>query len=133
MPKGVYTRKPFTEKHCKNMSKSRKGKHLKNHKLDCLCPRCVAIRGEAKAENCNFWKGDRANSNAKHIHIRKYFGKANHCSNLNCLEKCKYFEWSKIDHNTFYTRNIEEYQQLCRSCHILYDRRKMLIDSRYGY
>lgn len=79
------------------------------------------------------WKGDAAKKGAIHDWIRRNWGKADHCTNPNCLGKSTRFDWSKKDHNTPYTRNIDEYQQICKSCHQLYDRCKLMINGRYGW
>lgn len=78
------------------------------------------------------WRGDNASFQAMHDHIKKYNGSATHCTNPSCLGKGTKFEWSKIDHNTPYTRDVKDYQQLCCSCHQAYDRGLLLINGRYG-
>ena len=88
-----------------------------------------ACKGEMQSN----WRGDDATICAKHEHIRKSYGKADHCDNPRCSGKSKKFEWSKKDHNTPYTRNIDEYQQLCNSCHQRYDKGTLMINGRYGW
>src|SRR3990167_452627 len=62
------------------------------------------------------FKGEKAGYQAKHSWIRKHYGGARMCKNINCeSEKPKRFEWARISKKV--TRNIEDYIQLCPSCH----------------
>jgi len=63
------------------------------------------------------WKGDAAGYVAKHLWIIKHYGKANRCENKACTYpyKPKRYEWHNIDKK--YSRNREDYIQLCCSCH----------------
>lgn len=55
-----------------------------------------------------------------HHQLRKLYGKADHCENLNCEKKSTYYEWAlKKDHH--YTLNRDDYFQLCHKCHKKYD------------
>ena len=76
------------------------------------------------------WKGEEASYVAIHIYIKNYFGTAIKCENKNCsyprynskgvlIEKPKRYEWASM--TTKPTRNIEDYKQLCPSCHRKYD------------
>jgi len=61
--------------------------------------------------------------NYREIHwwLAKNFGKANHCENPNCKHKSNNFNWAlKKDKEYDFIR--ENFMQLCRSCHILYDK-----------
>jgi hypothetical protein len=53
-----------------------------------------------------------------HWRIQKDFGKANHCEHCKKLGKKKY-EWSNKNHK--YSLNRKYWQQLCCSCHMIYD------------
>jgi hypothetical protein len=145
MPSGVYVR---TEKHSLIIKESRK---LHPHKPDCHCGVCKAIRGEYKGsgnpmfgtigelspnfgkpkpavtgENSSIWKGDNALPVSIHFWIRYHWGKADHCDNFNCLGNSNHFEWSNKKKHV-YTRNREDYQQLCRTCHRQYDLGKLIL------
>jgi len=74
-----------------------------------------------KVKDHPLWKGDDATKGSIHEWIRHNHGHADHCENPNCLGRSKRFEWSKKDHSSPYTRNINEYQQLCATCHKRYD------------
>lgn len=62
------------------------------------------------------WKGDRAKYQALHIWIRTHHGKADHCSNKKCEGKSSEFQWA-LKSGKSYSRNVNDYQQMCRSCH----------------
>jgi len=84
-------------------------------------------KAHSKEKNFN-WKGDDVGYLAVHEYIRKHYGKAVCCINPLCSGKSKRFCWSKKDHNTPYTRNIKDYQQLCASCHKFYDLGKLRLN-----
>ena len=67
------------------------------------------------------WKGNNIEYGGVHIWLRKYYGSANKCEmkDPTCI---KNFHWSNKDHK--YKRNIEDWQQLCVSHHVRYDRKK---------
>lgn len=58
--------------------------------------------------------------NVLHIWIKRKYGKASKCENPKCTHKSKYFDWSLIKGKR-YERRIENFWQLCRSCHLAYD------------
>lgn len=55
-----------------------------------------------------------------HQWIRYNYGPATFCSNWECFGRSKIFEWALIKGKS-YEKNIENFKQLCRSCHRLYD------------
>jgi hypothetical protein len=98
-----------------------KGKKLSNeHKLN--------IKNSCKyGEKNKSWKGENAGYFSIHDWIKKYFGKANKCENrendvlnFTCSNKSNIFQWAK-KRNHRYSRLIEDYYQLCVSCHSKYD------------
>ena len=86
----------FTEKHKNNISKGTKGKN--------------------KGEKCYNWKGNEADYGTLHAYIRKYKPKPKTCE---ICGKSNKLELSCKDH--IYTRNIKDYQYICRNCHVKYD------------
>lgn len=64
------------------------------------------------------WKGTEAGYGAKHTWIAKIKGKPNYCEHCKSTDKTRY-EWANIDHK--YSRNVEDYIRLCRTCHSKYD------------
>jgi len=65
-------------------------------------------------EKSAVWKGIDASYAAKHLWIVKHYGKASECSKCNG-EKAKRFEWANVSGK--YLREVEDYIQLCPSCH----------------
>lgn len=67
------------------------------------------------ADNPN-WKGDEVKKHPLHSWIRDNFKSNGICD---FCKKEKKTEWSNKDHN--YSRNREDWQELCRKCHMQYD------------
>jgi hypothetical protein len=69
----------------------------------------------------NHWNFDKDPSvRAIHRWINRHYGKANHCENITCEGKSKWFEWALIKGKD-YARLRSCFKQLCRSCHVKYD------------
>lgn len=73
---------------------------------------------QANSENNGRWKGDDAGKVAVHHWVKKRKQKTGRCSE--CGEE-RYTEWSNVDHK--YKRNLDDYIELCKPCHIAYDRK----------
>lgn len=104
--------------HRRKISAANKGKKAWNKGMKQL-----SITGEKNYQ----WKGNEASYSAKHRSIYKYFGKANKCENIEekilsfkCSGKSNNYHWAVKDRDN-YTRNEEDYMQLCASCHRIYD------------
>ena len=63
------------------------------------------------------WQGKRASYQAIHTWLRKHHKKPKTC--LACKAEKK-LDWASKTKE--YSRNIDEYLALCRSCHIKFDR-----------
>lgn len=96
MPKGIYIRKPLTDKHKRNLSLSLKGKN-------------------AREKNGN-WGGDKVTYHSLHLWVRRNKGKAEICSICRSLENV---EWASISHKA--KRDLDDYLALCSKCHYKYD------------
>lgn len=58
-----------------------------------------------------------------HTWLRNNFGKANKCESVNCInKKAKKFDYAKL-HNKEYLPLRVNFIQLCRSCHMKYDKK----------
>jgi len=78
------------------------------------------FKKKISGENAHHWKGNNAAYSTIHIYLVKHNGRATHCENPDCQGKSRRFEWAlKPGHQ--YTHNIEDYLQLCKSCHVLMD------------
>lgn len=74
----------------------------------------------ATQEKSTSWKGDKAGYYAVHIWLKKYYGKAYMCSASNCSGKSQNYQWALIKGKK-YTHDVDNFMQLCRSCHSKYD------------
>lgn len=63
------------------------------------------------------WKGDNAGYIAKHRWIKKWYGEPKLCES--CGIKNKKYNWANISGK--YKRDINDWKQLCISCHRKYD------------
>jgi hypothetical protein len=70
-------------------------------------------------KNHYLWKGEDACYFTRHSWIYNNFGKANKCENNKCDKKCKTFQWANISGE--YHRDMNDWKQLCKSCHAKYD------------
>lgn len=68
------------------------------------------------AELSSQWKGIGAKYQALHMWIRRHYGKAVKCENFFCEGISHQYQWA-LKLGKKYSRNIEDYIQLCRSCH----------------
>jgi len=74
-----------------------------------------------KGENHPRWiEGVPSNSITLHKRINRLYGKATYCENPECTGKSQDFDWSNKKHD-YKTVDRADWQQLCKSCHKLYD------------
>lgn len=93
MPAGIYKYKPHSRKTRKRMKGMNSGK--KN----------------------GMWVGNKVGKVAVHGWIVRTLGKASKC--FICGKTQGQIDWANRDHS--YKRNIEDWVQLCHSCHTIYD------------
>jgi hypothetical protein len=77
-----------------------------------------------KGEKNPMWKGDNVGYQALHTWVRDRLGKAKKCKQCNST---KNVEWANKSHK--YKRDKEDWIQLCRKCHIRYDKENSNMDS----
>jgi hypothetical protein len=70
------------------------------------------------------WKGEDVGYNGKHLWIHSRYGKAKECS-LNQNHKSPRFHWANISGK--YHRRVEDFIQLCPSCHRNFDLDKITL------
>ena len=99
-------KKPFTEEHKNNISKSNKGIH---HSFDTE----FKIGDNSNERHFN-WKGNNAGYTALHIWVRKHKYNFGFCET--CGKITKKLDLTNIN-NHQYTRNPDDYQYNCRNCH----------------
>src|SRR3990167_4132737 len=111
MPKGIFARKPFTKEHRLKISKAHLGfRHTEETKKKISLNSAVK-----KGEKNPLWKGNQIGYSGLHSWLINNFGKATHCSN-NITHKAKKYDWANISRK--YKRDIHDFKQLCRKCHI---------------
>jgi hypothetical protein len=67
-----------------------------------------------------FWKGDNVKPRSLHSWIKDNFEKTTNCEICNRQnDGSTIFDWSNKDHK--YSRIREDWQFICRGCHIRYD------------
>lgn len=79
------------------------------------------------AEQARRWKGEEASYHAKHMWVRKHYGKPNECEQEGCsypkvvnagrtiIDKPSRYEWANISGE--YKRERSDWVMLCPSCH----------------
>jgi hypothetical protein len=65
------------------------------------------------------WRGDAAASNGIHTWIRRNWAKARVCEECGAKGKT---DWAFLRHPAPHTRERGDYRELCRSCHLRFDR-----------
>ena len=83
---------------------------------------CGDIVRAKKAEYSPYWKGINASYSAKHIWLSRHAIKNGKCEK--CGKVCK-TDWANLSGN--YYREIWDWRELCRSCHMKYDKRQKAI------
>jgi hypothetical protein len=89
------------------------------HTLDTKIKNSDSHKGKRMGEENNKWKGDNVGYTALHDWVRGKLGKANKCENKLCLGVSKTYDWANISGE--YKRDLKDWQQLCRSCHLKMD------------
>lgn len=108
-----------------------------------ICPKCNGAKANSYAtfcKNCTektawnkgekmpertgdkhiLWKGLEAGYEAKHASVKRLKGKAKKCSNCGKEGTGREIHWANIDHK--YSRNPDDYIELCQQCHAIYDK-----------
>jgi len=109
----------LTEKHKKNISIGKKGKHNLWSKPP------VRIGEENKK-----WKGKDVSYRNLHRWVERNLGKAKKCSVCGRVGIEKEIHWSNTDHK--YKRNLDDWQELCAKCHNKYDKINNQLKQKYG-
>lgn len=95
-------------------AKHPKGHHLSQETKD-------KISDSLRNEKHFNWK-EKPTYGIVHYWLRQNFGKASICESILCTNKSTTFDWALLQGKK-YQRKRENFIQLCRSCHIKYDRK----------
>lgn len=76
-------------------------------------------KGNDLGSKHRLWKGEDAGIKPKHAWVKRHKGKAKECTQCDKTSETHQIDWANIDHK--YKRNLDDYIELCRSCHRLYD------------
>ncbi len=76
------------------------------------------MKGINSREKNGMWKGDEVGYNALHSWVRKYKFKSELCE---CCHKNKSYDLANISGE--YKRNLDDWEWLCRKCHMVRDGR----------
>ena len=113
--KGVV--KPNSGSFKKGMIPWSKGKSIVGHKQTEETKKKIS---ESRQFNKNYnWKGDKVGYSALHKWVYKKLGKAKECSD--CGRTDGLIEWCNISDE--YKRDVNDWEQLCRRCHMVKDGR----------
>jgi hypothetical protein len=111
--------KKMTAEHKKKIGEANKISQLGNknslgHKLSEKVKSIIKKDNEKNGQ----WKSDKASPCSKHAWLRRRFGNPRKCEHCGTTT-AKRYEWSCKNH--IYTRNRNDYQGLCQSCHKKFD------------
>lgn len=102
----------------------------RGHRLSEDVKKKISDTLKRKSERHQNWRGDNVKYTALHQWVYSHYGKAYHCENKDgnitgkiCKNKSRQYDWAKKE-GFPYSRNRESWFNLCRSCHIIYDRNK---------
>lgn len=76
----------------------------------------LAHIGKMTGENHPSWKGEEVGYVGLHRWVRRELGKPKKCTNCSSAENV---QWANKSHE--YKRDLEDWIELCRSCHMRYD------------
>ena len=145
MPKGIYIHKPLAEKHKQNISLALKGKNVgenngmfgKSHskkwkqRMSKVHKKLGTTPPHPKDENHPRWKGDGVGYDALHSWIQRKLGKAQTCIICKGAKTpTKTFQWANISRE--YKRVLEDWVELCSSCHRIFDYYKLTISELFN-
>ena len=79
------------------------------------CRECWTNEARSRVGEKNHqWKGDKASRYAYNSAIKRRYGKAKECSNINCSKKSKKYRWVRLKSKSGRRGGI--WIQLCQSC-----------------
>ena len=94
-----------------------------------MCHTCSFKKGgKTKGENSVCWKGDNVGYTALHYWVKKNKPQKNYC------ERCgKTKVWLDLANKGIYNRDFENWEELCRKCHMISDGRIKQLAKQSSY
>lgn len=111
--------KTLSKRHKKSISKAMAGHEVTEQTRE-------KIRKQKLGEKNPIWNNRVSHYRTVHLFLAKYYGRASYCQNKECPGESDWFDWAKKE-NAEYTRNPDDYMQLCRQCHNRYDTGKICV------
>jgi len=105
------------EKSCLKCGKKYRAPNKYWYKRRKYCSISCSRKGKVGSEN-NHWAGDKIQKDSIHSWIAKILGKPKRCE-ICGTTTAKRYDWSNKNHT--YKRNPEDWQRLCKRCHLYYD------------
>ena len=81
---------------------------------------CIKKETAPKGSDHYEWKKSGLGYHGVHAWLRRHFGNASICEGMDCRQNSSEYNWALIKGKR-HERKRENYMQLCRSCHALYD------------
>ena len=109
----------------------RTGKHMLGRNLSEITKRKISLakkgivpinilRGDFLGDKNHNWKGDKVGYRCLHLWVQRKLGKASQCEHCGKQKTTpKSINWANISRK--YLRNLNDWIQLCVSCHKKYD------------
>ena len=118
--KGDRSIRYIVERHFCFLCKGKKSRNIETK----ICQKCL------RGKNYPNYK-EKVGYVALHYRIRNILGIAFKCENKQCNGKSKTYQWANISGE--YKYSLDDWMQLCRSCHAKYDRSKKSRFKEYYY
>lgn len=93
---------------------------------------CGCLRGNKKGKLCYAWKGNKVGNGALHQWMRKVVKKPKACTMCNQEKNLDLANKSPRYNKKTYNRNPENWEWLCRRCHMEKDGRLKLLNKTYA-
>jgi hypothetical protein len=109
----LYRGKPRRFVHGHNYRGKSRPSHSATHRAKIGASRKGKVQGVSHPK----WKGDRPRYNAVHAYLNRKFPKTGKCDECKRPKRTQY----ALITGRVYSRNREDYRELCSSCHVRYD------------
>jgi|SRR6185312_3960695 len=115
MGKGIYKHKPLSEEHKRKIGLSSKGRKAS-----------PVTKKKMSVWQKGIYRTSKPSYGTLHWRVVQLYGKAKQCTNYMCAGQCRTFDWANVSGEYL---NTEDFIELCRTCHIAFDKAK---GSKFG-